>query len=150
MSARRRFGGPGRLLPLRAAIEGRRSKPHDWPGADSEARAVSFRCVRRSRAGGRSRMIDALVFDFDGLILDTELPMYRAWCALFDAHGAVPPTIDEWAAEIGTLNGLDLHGLLVDRATRPVDLAEADIWRRGDRVLLLVEQQARPGVYDSS
>src|SRR2546428_45689 len=57
MSARRRSGGPGRLLPLRAAIEGRRSKPHDWPGADPEARAVSFRCVRRSRAGGRSRMI---------------------------------------------------------------------------------------------
>jgi len=92
--------------------------------------------------------IRALVFDFDGLILDTELPMYRAWCALFDAHGAVPPTIDEWAAEIGTLNGLDLHGLLVERATQPVDLTEADIWRRGHRDLLLAEQQARPGVED--
>src|SRR4029077_20095089 len=84
----------------------------------------------------------------DGLILDTELPMYRAWCALFETHGAAPPTIDEWAAEIGTLNGLDLHGLLVERATRPVDLAEADVWRRGHRDLLLAEQQARPGVVD--
>ena len=65
-------------------------------------------------------MIDALIFDFDGLILDTELPMYRAWCALFDAHGAVPPTIDEWAAEIGTLNGLDLHVRRLDAATREV------------------------------
>ena len=95
-------------------------------------------------------MVDvrALVFDFDGLILDTELPMYRAWCALFDAHGAAPPTIDEWAAEIGTLNGLDLHGLLVERATRPVDLDEADVWRRAHRDLLLAEQKARPGVED--
>ena len=42
------------------------------------------------------------------------------------AYGAVPPTIDEWAAEIGTVNALDLHGLLVERATRPVDFAEAD------------------------
>ncbi len=92
--------------------------------------------------------IRAIVFDFDGLILDTELPMYRAWCALFEQHGARPPTIDEWGAEIGTLNGLDLHALLVERAAGPVDLDEADVWRRGLRDLLLAEQQARPGVED--
>src|SRR2546430_16042495 len=74
--------------------------------------------------------------------------MYRAWCALFETHGAVPPTIDEWAAEIGTLNGLDLHRLLVERATRPVDLEEADVWRRDHRDLLLAEQRAPPGVAD--
>jgi HAD superfamily hydrolase (TIGR01509 family) len=90
----------------------------------------------------------ALVFDFDGLILDTELPIYAAWCALFEDHGARPPTIEEWAAEIGTVGGLDVHGLLVARATRPVDLTEADVWRRGHRDLLLAEQQARPGVAD--
>jgi HAD superfamily hydrolase (TIGR01509 family) len=92
--------------------------------------------------------LDAVVFDFDGLILDTELPMYRAWCALFEQHGAHPPTIDEWAAEIGTLNGLDLQAMLVERAAGPVDLDEADVWRRGLRDLLLAEQQARPGVED--
>src|SRR5262245_35206638 len=92
--------------------------------------------------------IEALVFDFDGLILDTELPIYAAWCALFEDHGARPPTVEEWGAEIGTVNGLDLHGLLVERATRPVDLTEADVWRRGHRDLLLAEQQARPGVAD--
>jgi HAD superfamily hydrolase (TIGR01509 family) len=92
--------------------------------------------------------IRALVFDFDGLILDTELPIYAAWCALFEDHGASPPTIEEWSAEIGTVNGLDLHGMLVERATRPVDLDEADVWRRGHRDLLLAEQQARPGVED--
>jgi HAD superfamily hydrolase (TIGR01509 family) len=90
--------------------------------------------------------IRALVFDFDGLILDTELPIYRAWYALFERHGAQPLTIEEWAAEIGTVRGLDLHGLLVERATIPVDVAEADVWRRSHRDLLLTEQQARPGV----
>jgi HAD superfamily hydrolase (TIGR01509 family) len=92
------------------------------------------------------RGVDALVFDFDGLILDTELPIYTAWCVLFEDHGARPPTIEEWAAEIGTVGGLDLPGMLVERATRPVDLTEADVWRRGHRDLLLAEQQARPGV----
>ena len=92
------------------------------------------------------RDIEALVFDFDGLILDTELPIYRAWYELFERHGAQPLSIDEWAAEIGTIRGLDLPGLLVERATRPVDLDEADVWRRAHRDLLLAEQQARPGV----
>jgi len=90
--------------------------------------------------------IEALVFDFDGLILDTELPIYRAWYELFERHGAQPLSIDEWAAEIGTVRGLDLPGLLVERATRPVDLDEAAVWRRAHRDLLLAEQQARPGV----
>jgi len=94
------------------------------------------------------RDIEALVFDFDGLILDTELPIYRAWYELFERHGAQPLSIDEWAAEIGTVRGLDLPGLLVERATRPVDLDEADVWRRAHRDLLLAEQQARPGVED--
>jgi len=92
--------------------------------------------------------VQALVFDFDGLILDTELPIYATWCALFEDHGARPPTIDEWAAEIGTVGGLDLHGMLVERATRSVDLDEVDVWRRSHRDLLLAEQQARPGVED--
>ena len=94
------------------------------------------------------RDIEALVFDFDGLILDTELPIYRAWYELFERHGAQPLSIDEWAAEIGTIRGLDLPGLLVERATQPVDLDEADVWRRAHRDLLLAEQQARPGVED--
>jgi beta-phosphoglucomutase-like phosphatase (HAD superfamily) len=42
--------------------------------------------------------IDAVVFDFDGLILDTESPIFTAWCAAFDAHrwqagSDVPATI---------------------------------------------------------
>jgi len=92
--------------------------------------------------------IAAVVFDFDGLILDTELPIFEAWSALFEAHGAPPLTIEEWGAEIGTINGLDLPAMLLERATVPVDLDEADVWRRAHRDLLLAEQQARPGVED--
>ena len=49
--------------------------------------------------------IEAVVFDFDGLILDTEGPVFVAWQEEFVAHGCAPLTIDEWAREIGTSAG---------------------------------------------
>ena len=32
-------------------------------------------------------MVRALVFDFDGLILDTEVPVYQAWAEVYEQHG---------------------------------------------------------------
>ena len=32
-------------------------------------------------------MIRAIVFDFDGLILDTELPEFQSWQEIYEAHG---------------------------------------------------------------
>ena len=65
--------------------------------------------------------IEAVVFDFDGLILDTEGPVFVAWQEEFEAHGCPPLTIEEWAAEIGTTGGLDLVELIRTRATRPFE-----------------------------
>ncbi len=93
-----------------------------------------------------SSAIRAVVFDFDGLVLDTEVPVYAAWCAAFDAHGAVPPSIEEWSAEIGTAGGLDLEGWLVDRATSPVDVDAMHARRRAHRDELLELEQVRAGV----
>ena len=61
---------------------------------------------------------EALVFDFDGLILDTESPVFTAWQEEFAAHGCPRLTIEEWSAEIGTSGGLDLVGLI-----RRIDMA---------------------------
>ena len=33
--------------------------------------------------------VRALIFDFDGLILDTEVPIYEAWSENYAAHGHV-------------------------------------------------------------
>lgn len=90
--------------------------------------------------------IRAVVFDFDGLVLDTEVPVYVLWCAAFEAHGASPPTIDEWSATIGTADELDVHAWLVERADRPVDRAAMDEVRRARRDALLAREDARPGV----
>ena len=46
--------------------------------------------------------IDAVVFDCDGLILDTEAPVFAAWCAAFESHGCPPPTVEQWSVWIGT------------------------------------------------
>ena len=32
-------------------------------------------------------MVDALIFDFDGLILDTESPDFQSWREVYAAHG---------------------------------------------------------------
>ena len=92
--------------------------------------------------------IHAVVFDFDGLVLDTEVPVYAAWCAVFEAHGAAPPTIEEWSAEIGTVGAIDLHAWLVERAAGPVDVDVVNESRRTHRDALLAQEQVRPGVLE--
>lgn len=47
------------------------------------------------------RSIKALIFDFDGLILDTEWPEYQNWQEIFRAHGTELP-IEMWAHAVGS------------------------------------------------
>jgi HAD superfamily hydrolase (TIGR01509 family) len=92
--------------------------------------------------------VDAIVFDFDGLILDTEMPVFTAWQEAFVAHGCPPLTIEEWSAEIGTTGALDMVALLQARATRPVDIDAMHDLRRARRDQLLAEQAVLPGVVE--
>ena len=46
-------------------------------------------------------MIRALIFDFDGLILDTETSVYEAWRTVYEEHDQVLPK-DRWLTRIGT------------------------------------------------
>ena len=94
----------------------------------------------------RGAAIEAVVFDFDGLILDTEGPVFTAWQEEFEAHGCPPLTLEEWAAEIGTAGGLDLVDLIRTRATRPFDEAAMHDRRRVRRDVLLAGETTRPGV----
>jgi HAD superfamily hydrolase (TIGR01509 family) len=91
--------------------------------------------------------IEAVVFDFDGLMLDTEVPVYAAWCAAFESYGGVPPTLEEWGAIIGTdSDDRELLDLLVARAARPVDVDKMHAARRAHRDALLAAEQVLPGV----
>jgi HAD superfamily hydrolase (TIGR01509 family) len=45
--------------------------------------------------------LKGLLFDFDGLIIDTEMPGVNAWAEVFNKHG-FPFTIENWKRTIGT------------------------------------------------
>jgi len=46
-------------------------------------------------------MLRALIFDFDGLIIDTESAIYQSWRELYASHGQVL-TIERWSQCVGT------------------------------------------------
>ena len=93
-----------------------------------------------------TKNITAVVFDFDGLVLDNETPVYESWSAAFDAHGCGPLTIEEWSAEVGTDGVLDLIAMMHTRATRPLDLDAMHEARRAHRDGLLARETLLPGV----
>ena len=43
-----------------------------------------------------------LIFDFDGLLVDTESVEYRIWREIFHDHGCVLP-LSDWSASVGTI-----------------------------------------------
>ncbi len=91
-------------------------------------------------------MFRAVVFDFDGLIMDTETPEYEAWLDTFRSYGQdLPLTL--WGKGIGTdQSGFDPCQELATRIGRPLD-CEA-ISRGHDEVVRarLGTKDARPGV----
>jgi len=77
--------------------------------------------------------VEALVFDFDGTILDTETPVFEAWRETFEHYGATPITFDEWVVSIG----------LSSRPFDPVDLLEQRTGVKRDREEVIGERMVR-------
>lgn len=93
-------------------------------------------------------MIEALIFDFDGLILDTETPELMAWQEVFAGFGC-NLTIDTWADCVGRPPGsfdpcLELERQMGRRLDR--ERLRADVRARCHS--LIDREAVRPGVVD--
>ena len=78
----------------------------------------------------------ALIFDFDGLLLETEGALFESWRELYDAHGTLLST-EEWASTIGTADSVDPMAELERRCGRRLDREWLQSVRRTRRDELL-------------
>lgn len=90
----------------------------------------------------------ALVFDFDGTILDTETPVYESWAAAYRAAGANPIPLATWLEHIGMADGhgLDVRGILCEHLGTDVIPQEIEDHRRSVRDSILHSTPLRSGV----
>jgi HAD superfamily hydrolase (TIGR01509 family) len=90
-------------------------------------------------------MIRAIVFDFDGLILDTEEPVYRSWLEVYEAHGETLP-FERWVQIVGsTTTEFHPQRHLEERLGRPLSQEVVD-GRIGRRTEMILAQQVLPGI----
>ncbi len=97
-----------------------------------------------------SGLIKALIFDFDGLILDTESPEFVSFQEMFAEFGLEFP-LSEWATNIGkgaTETGPSAYEILQSRVRVPFDLESVRARRRARNTSLVLANEVLPGVCD--
>jgi HAD superfamily hydrolase (TIGR01509 family) len=89
-----------------------------------------------------------LIFDFDGLILDTETAMFRSWEEIFTEYG-INVSLVEWASLLGISTDHPIAYEIIEKHIgEPID-REAIQARRTQRELELIKsEEVMPGVVD--
>ncbi len=93
-------------------------------------------------------MIRAIIFDFDGLILDTETPEYQAWQEIYQSHGCELP-LALWTSMIGKGNDditFDPYAYLETQLQRVIDRNEIRTARRARMMDMIGMQPILPGI----
>lgn len=86
------------------------------------------------------------MFDFDGLILETEVPVLESWRRVYADHGVELP-MEAWMETIGTADhDFDPFGHLVEMVGRPLDREPIQLARIRHRDAVLHAQDILPGV----
>ena len=93
--------------------------------------------------------VSALVFDFDGTIIDTETPVYESWAETYRFAGADPIPLDVWLQHIGKADdgtGLDVRGILCAQLGVDAISAQVEAHRQRTRDEMLAAEPIRDGV----
>ena len=89
--------------------------------------------------------IRAFLFDFDGLILDTELASRAGWELLYRQHGhELPPEL--WATVVGTYGAWDPMAHLEELVGEPLEREALNVRRYAHEIALIEAEELRPGI----
>ena len=92
--------------------------------------------------------IRAFLFDFDGLILDTEFASRAGWQRLYEEHGHELPT-DLWATLVGTTHApWDPMTHLEELVGEPLEREALNERRSAHELALIEAEELRPGIAD--
>jgi len=91
--------------------------------------------------------IRAFLFDFDGLILDTETASRSGWEWLYRRHGHELPQ-EKWAQVVGTTGVWDPMADLEDLVGAPLERDSLNELRYAHELSLIEAEELRPGIAD--
>jgi len=93
-------------------------------------------------------MIQTIIFDFDGLILETERPSYQSWLEVYQSFGH-PLPFSTWEVIIGTTRGdFNPRQELQKLVNREIDWEEVEMGRQARENELIEAGPILPGVLD--
>ena len=89
--------------------------------------------------------VEALIFDFDGLLVDTETLHYQTWNSLFNGYG-VELRRERWLLDLGTHGAFDPCAELESLTGKSMDREAILRSHRADHLRLCEQEPLRPGV----
>jgi len=103
---------------------------------------------RRARArSAKAPTLGAIILDFDGLIVDTETPIFEAWSAAFARRGQ-ELRLEEWQHALGTFRGFDPRARLSELVGEKLDGDALEREVREPYLAACETQPLLPGVVD--
>lgn len=96
----------------------------------------------------KPRDIEAIVFDFDGLILETETPIYQSWLEIFQSFGC-QFSFEDWSTIIGSAdNSFNPLDELTRQLGNNLDRQAIVMQQRQQERIMILAQPVQPGVRD--
>jgi HAD superfamily hydrolase (TIGR01509 family) len=89
--------------------------------------------------------VRAVIFDFDGLIIDSETPLFDIWTRIYAERGQ-HLTLSDWQHALGTQGGFDPYAHLATRLAEQLDRRSLAAFVSEEHWRLCGEQPLLPGV----